>query len=1026
MSAFAALDTALFRMATVAARDDLENLYSAWRGRDINEAADTDIAEYISDIADDPVLAEGIALSSEGLSSALSRIRRGDLPSRKRLLRMAHSVTKYALRISGRPTPFGIFAGVARARVGEGAHAKFGTGHQKRVRPDAGWLTGAAEELFLSGGNLSGFAVALNDLCAEHGNELLCPWARTTEGTKGKVNQVSIVRNDAVDRVCALTRTPREVSEVVRAVARSTEPPAPPSAVEGLVRTLIRNGFLITTMVPRNMGGQALRTVLAGSAGDAALRAGSALSEYAAAPVGQGLSQLTALSGLMQEVHRYPRQAVQADLLLDADVQVPQAVGTCLEEFADAMWRMGPQESGARHMEGYTHEFTERYGIQVPVPVVELVDPVRGLGYPAAYGDGRPPERAPSDSGREALLSELYVQTVRSGSREVSVTEDLVARFESLREAPASAPPASLELCVQILSRSTEDLDLGDFELLLSRFTGSRTAGATAGRFADALGIADDLHQMMGAHRDDGPLYVQLDFDPSYPGALNVAQVPRLLPRQMPIGVLADAGGSAHLDWRSLAVTSDGKTLRLIHGESGREVVPVAPHVLNLERIAPDIVRFLVDVSAGGFPAWSTWSWGSLESMPYLPRVRYGKLIVKPARWKPSETLLDPKLTWQTWRGELRRWQAEWDVPRRIDISLGDEYCSLDLDNSLHQAVLRRELQGRGVRISESLAADPSVYGWTDLHAHEVVVGLARRATIQRPAPALISGAPAAASAHQEALPGGEWVHAKIYAPEWAHDELIADVLPGLVAEVADSVDRWFFIRYRDPDPHLRLRLHGPQEELRGPVLGALHDAMRHLRRQGLIRDFVLAGYVPEVHRYGGAELMPLAEEVFAQDSWSAICQIRSRRRGGTDCSEELLAAAHHGVLLEALGSWPWWEWVAQSYAKNEKTRSFYRENSAEALRLIRPGNVLGSLLDSGEVPGMRSVWTEGDAAHRYGSALLGSAEQRTVDIAVRGLLHMQHNRLLGIKPDREERGYGILRGIARQHLGELTHRRSG
>ncbi|MGP3990898.1 lantibiotic dehydratase [Streptomyces sp. 3N207] len=1024
MPAFSALETALFRMATVAARDDQDYLYTSWQGRDIDEAADSDIAEYINRIARDPVLAEGIALSSEGLSGSLDRIRRGELPNRKRLMRTALSVTKYAMRISGRPTPFGIFAGVAKARVGEGTYAKLGTGHQKRVRPDAGWLTGAAEALMLSGRRLSGFAVALNDLCTEHGNELLCPWARTTSGGKGRVNQVSIVRSDAVDRICALTRTAREVSEVVRCVAGSMEPPASPSAVEELVRTLIRNGFLITTMVPRNMAGQALRTVLAGSAEDVALRTHAALAEYAATPVGQGLPQLTMVSGLLQDVHRHPRQAVQADLLLDADIQVPRTVGTCLEEFAEAMWRMGPQENGARHMADYAREFTERYGIQVPVSVVELIDPVRGLGYPAAYEDGGTPERTPSGAGRDALLNELYVQAVRSGSREVSVTEELVSRFESLREAPASAPPASLELCVQILSHSTEDLDRGDFELLFSRYTGSRTAGATAGRFADALGIADELHQLMGTHRDDGPLYVQVDFEPSTPGALNVAQVPRLLPQQMPIGVLGDADGSATLDWRTLAVVSDGNALRLIHGESGREVVPVAPHVLDLERSAPSVVRFLVDVSAGGFPAWSTWSWGGLESMPYLPRVRYGKVLVKPAQWRPSERLLDPKLTWETWRGELRRWLAEWDVPRRIDISLRDEYCSLDLDNSLHQAVLRRELQGRRVRISESLTADPSVFGWTDRHAHEVVVGLARRATVQRPAPALISRVPA--SARPEALPGGEWLHAKIYAPERAHDELIAEALPGLITEVADSVDRWFFIRYRDPDPHLRLRMHGPEAELRGPVLGALHDAMRHLRRARLIRDFVLAGYAPEVHRYGGAELMPLAEEVFAQDSWSAICQLRSRRRGGIDCSPEMLAAASYGVLLEALGAWPWWDWVAQSYPKNEKSRSFYRQNAAEAIRLIRPGNVLGAFLDTWAVPGMRPVWTEADAVRRYGSALLGSPQERITGIALRGLLHMQHNRLLGISPDQEERSYGILRGVARQHLGELHHRLKG
>ncbi|MEK8106376.1 thiopeptide-type bacteriocin biosynthesis protein [Micromonospora sp. M12] len=55
-------------------------------------------------------------------------------------------------------------------------------------------------------------------------------------------------------------------------------------------------------------------------------------------------------------------------------------------------------------------------------------------------------------------------------------------------------------------------------------------------------------------------------------------------------------------------------------------------------------------------------------------------------------------------------------------------------------------------------------------------------------------------------LPGGEWLYALVYCSGERQDELLRAV-PALAAGL--DVDRWFFLRYGDPDPHLRLRFHG-------------------------------------------------------------------------------------------------------------------------------------------------------------------------------------------------------------------------
>jgi thiopeptide-type bacteriocin biosynthesis protein len=104
---------------------------------------------------------------------------------------------------------------------------------------------------------------------------------------------------------------------------------------------------------------------------------------------------------------------------------------------------------------------------------------------------------------------------------------------------------------------------------------------------------------------------------------------------------------------------------------------------------------------------------------------------------------------------------------------------------------------------------------------------------------------------------------------------MLGEIFAPLIREAVASgaADRWFFIRYADPDWHVRLRFHGRPERLHAEVLPALQAAASPLLNDGRLRRLQFDTYEREVERYGGPEGIEIAERFFHADS-DAVLEI--------------------------------------------------------------------------------------------------------------------------------------------------------
>lgn len=148
--------------------------------------------------------------------------------------------------------------------------------------------------------------------------------------------------------------------------------------------------------------------------------------------------------------------------------------------------------------------------------------------------------------------------------------------------------------------------------------------------------------------------------------------------------------------------------------------------------------------------------------------------------------------------------------------------------------------------------------------------------------------------------PGSDWIYARLYTGESVADS----VLIGTIAPLAERFqqeaisDRWFFLRYRDPEFHLRVRFHGDPARLQAD---ALHAAGQRLIEEGRAWRMEFGTYRREAERYGGPEAMKLAESLFHADSDAVVGMLSLLDAGEAGQVERwrLGLAGSHQLLLD-------------------------------------------------------------------------------------------------------------------------------
>ena len=854
--------------------------------------------QHLRSCLEDPVVQEACFMASPSLMGILDVWRRD--PQSDKAQRVELSLTKYLLRMSSRCTPFGLFAGWSLGDVGKRTRLEVCPAARcgRYTRIDHGYLSELVDAVQQDEAVQDELSYVPNGSLYRFGARMRYVEVRTSKRLR-KHLLMDVEPGEELELVLRTAASGARVCELSGCLEAEG---FPAEEARAYVRELIQAGILSAELDPLVTGAEAidelvdqLGSVTAATKTRAALAwTREQLHELDAAGLGAPSSRYSVIAERLRELG----PEVDMARLFQVDMMKPapslELDAEWLAELSDAAEMLHSLYGEHRDaFENFKKSFEERYG-EAEIPLSEVLDDENGVGFGGAGAEvapllegiplgGQGGESTIPFGRRQQLIQGKLCAALQGGAREIELTDEELA---PLRAGTARAPlPDSVHIMASLLpERPGEPAAPRAVFLGASGPSGGRMLGRFCHSSPELLERVREHLRCEEASRPDA-VFAEIAHLPE--GRIgNILARPLL--RQYELEYLGRSGAPPErvvtIDDLRVSVSRGRVVLRSMRLD--REVIPRLSTAHNTSLRTTGVYRFLTALQSQGVVSGVGWDWGPARGAPYLPRVRYRRTILSLQKWNvPNRELPKP---WKPADGarayaEFLAWAQARGLPRFFQLVDGDHLLLVDQRNPLVVLAFLDEVEKRPAvtlrelyPLPDELACTSSEGGYT----HEIIVPLTRR-TPEPPAGVEAARPVARAAARTDSRvafePGSEWLYLKLYSGPATADRLLREVVAPVVRSSLDGgwCDRWFFLRYGDPEHHLRVRFHGEPTSLLGRVLPLFRERAHMALRSGEAWKLVVDTYRPEIERYGGPAGLELCEQAFHADSDAVLAVVQ-------------------------------------------------------------------------------------------------------------------------------------------------------
>jgi len=506
-------------------------------------------------------------------------------------------------------------------------------------------------------------------------------------------------------------------------------------------------------------------------------------------------------------------------------------------------------------LENFKESFKRRYG-ETAQPILEVMDPEIGLGYANYNSRIAGPsseilkniefqERKRTEPKEESKLPDEIIEKLSNSIRKG--LKKLHFGSSSIKDSSSAVDlPSSFSLLIKMVELSDGK------QAFLIKDIGGQHASHYIGRFIagsekiKSLALEIAKHESIAASHQ----HIVECFHGSNNRAANINSRPLLYKNSL--HYLDNPGErETKLEWRDIKLHLEYNRFTLSCIKSKINFIPRISTALNYSINTLPVHHFIGDMQSQACKTDLNFNWGSLgKQLTHMPRISFENFIIRAEQWVFETSQLKNELN----ELGLDKWRKKWNIPSECLFVEGDQELLIHF-----KAEIGRELFTDLIKNKESVLLQEYLKPVTGFIAdeknrdyeHEILLTILNHQKAQnqryQPLKNLKEGSQKVKRSSKSA-----WVFFKLYSNPLNTEKVLQAMQPVIESLKRKAlINDWFFIRFSDPDHHLRIRFKLCLEEDYGKLLQVVQEQLNDIKLKHLIWKCQLDKYQAEIKRYG-------------------------------------------------------------------------------------------------------------------------------------------------------------------------------
>ncbi len=542
----------------------------------------------------------------------------------------------------------------------------------------------------------------------------------------------------------------------------------------------------------------------------------------------------------------------------------------------------------------FKEQFQLRYEQQV-VPLLIVLDPEYGVGYDGLNTSIEENEitegltfndEADSQTIKWTQVQGMLMSKLATSDPIIEITDEDLLKIPMHN---TNLPPA-----MQMIFQKVKDkLIIGDTGGANGFYLFSRFSMEDSNVFTHCKDIAE-----MEKKTNSDVVFADVTFIPEEHAAnINIKQL--FYSYEIPILNYSTVNPDQRIDLSDLYVTVDENRIVLISKKLNKRIIPRFSSAYNYTRSNNAIIRFLGDLQFEGITSNLTFNFSNLiPNLFFYPRVVYKDAILSEATWFLAEETRQKMLQGVA---QIKALFLSLAIPRFFSLVEQDQVVIFDqFNNADLDLFLKFVSQSKQIVLKEIL------------HAFEYpdVINTDKEPLVNQFVCSFINNKPSYTSCNinifdNESIkpvrtfnPGNTWTFVKLYGhPQFIDDFLALGFDTFLKKLVIAGIERqWFFVRFSDPEPHLRIRIKSDQVD---KILHNLNFILSSTQFRGRYYNIKIDSYERELERYIH---IGAAEQLFQISSELILKFYKGKRKNKINTTELQFAMITCRLIIRSIG----------------------------------------------------------------------------------------------------------------------------